>query len=98
MLQTLDNSIVKGKTMTLVQSSALDTANDTKPLRRYRVKLDTLNHVKREMAKTYRECRSGLIDVQDASRCVFMLASIGKVIEGSDLEKRIEALETGENE
>ncbi len=61
--------------------------------RRYRCQLDTLADVRREMAKVYREARSGLLDVQDAAKFTWMLASIGKVIEGSDLEKRVEALE-----
>ena len=62
--------------------------------KRYRCELDTLADVRREMAKVYREARSGLLDVQDASKFTWMLSSIGKVIEGSDLEKRIEALES----
>lgn len=60
---------------------------------RYRAKLDTLADVKREMAKVYREARSGLVDVQDATKLTWCLQAVSKVIEGSDLEKRIEALE-----
>lgn len=60
---------------------------------RYRAKLDTLQDVKREMAKLYREARSGVIDVQDGTKLVWMLQAVAKVIEGSDLEKRIEILE-----
>ncbi|MGZ8237938.1 MAG: hypothetical protein ACXWTY_08720 [Methylobacter sp.] len=60
---------------------------------RYRAKLDTMQDVKREMAKVYREARSGLVDVQDATKLTWCLQAVGKVIEGSDLEKRIEALE-----
>lgn len=60
---------------------------------RYRCKLNTLQDVKREMAKVYREARSGSLDVQDSTKLVWMLQAVGKVIEGSDLEKRIEALE-----
>lgn len=60
---------------------------------RYRCKLDTLQDVRREMSKIYREARSGLVDVQDATKLVWCLQAVGKVIEGSDLEKRIEALE-----
>lgn len=61
--------------------------------KRYRVKLDTMQDVRREMAKVYREARSGVVDVQDATKLTWMLQAVGKVIEGSDLEKRIEALE-----
>lgn len=60
---------------------------------RYRCKLDTLQDVKREMSRLYRESRSGLIDPAAATKLVWMLQAVGKVIEGSDLEKRIERLE-----
>ena len=60
---------------------------------RYRAKLDTLQDVKREMSRVYRESRTGLVDVQDGTKLVWMLQAVAKVIEGSDLEKRIEILE-----
>jgi hypothetical protein len=60
---------------------------------RYRCKLDSLGDVKSEMAKLYREARSGVIDVQDSTKLVWVLQAVAKVIEGSDLEKRIEILE-----
>lgn len=62
--------------------------------RRYRCKLDTMQDVKREMAKVYRETRSDLIDPGSGTKLVFMLQAVGRIIEGSDLEKRIEALES----
>ena len=61
--------------------------------RRYRCQLETLQDCRREMAKVYREARSQLIDVSDASKFVYMLGAVGKLIETSDIEKRIEALE-----
>ncbi|MDP1772130.1 MAG: hypothetical protein Q8L15_07585 [Methylobacter sp.] len=60
---------------------------------RYRCPLDSMSDIKREMAKIYREARSGLVDVQDATKLTWCLQAVAKVIEGSDLEKRIEALE-----
>jgi len=60
---------------------------------RYRCKLDSLTDIKREMAKVYRESRSERIDTVTATKLVWMLQAVSKVIEGSDLEKRIEALE-----
>lgn len=60
---------------------------------RYRCKLDTMQDVRREMAKVYREARSGLVDVQDATKLTWCLQAVAKVIEGSDLEQRIEKLE-----
>jgi hypothetical protein len=64
--------------------------------RRVRVKLDTVQDARKEMSKLYREARAGKIDVQDASRLSNILMLIGRMIEGSDLERRLEALEAGE--
>ncbi|MDD2769135.1 MAG: hypothetical protein PHT19_10385 [Methylococcus sp.] len=61
--------------------------------RRYRCTLDSLDDVRREMAKVYRETRSGLIDPGAGTKLCWMLERVGRVIEGSDLERRIEALE-----
>ncbi|MEI6068155.1 MAG: hypothetical protein WCP96_12495 [Methylococcaceae bacterium] len=65
----------------------------TQKTTRYRCKLNTMADVKSEMAKVYREARSGLVDVQDATKLTWCLQAVAKVIEGSDLEKRIELLE-----
>ena len=64
--------------------------------RRVRVKLETVQDARKEMSKLYREARAGKIDVQDASRLSNILMLIGRMIEGSDLERRLEALEAGE--
>jgi len=61
---------------------------------RYRCKLDTMQDVKAEMAKVYRESRSEIIDPVTGTKLIWMLQTVAKVIEGSDLEKRIELLET----
>ncbi len=61
--------------------------------RRYRCKLDTLADVKAEMAKVYREARSEQLDPAAATKLVWMLQAVGKVIETGDIEKRIEQLE-----
>ena len=60
---------------------------------RYRAKLDTLNDVRREMARVYRESRSEVIDPVTGTKFVWMLQAVGKAIETGDLEKRIEILE-----
>jgi proteasome assembly chaperone (PAC2) family protein len=52
-----------------------------------------MQDVKREMAKVYRESRSELIDPAAATKLVWVLQAVGKIIEISDLEKRLEALE-----
>ena len=45
------------------------------------------------MARVYRQARGGLLESGEASKLVFVLAAIGKLIEASDLEERLEALE-----
>jgi hypothetical protein len=58
-----------------------------------RVQLDSLERVRREMARLYVEGKHGRRDVQDVSRLANVLALIGRMIEGADLERRVEALE-----
>lgn len=60
---------------------------------RYRCKLDCIGDVKSEMAKVYRESRSGVIDAVVGTKLIWMLQAVGKAIETGDLEKRIELLE-----
>ena len=57
------------------------------------IHLKTADQVRIEMGKVYRDCRHGRLEVGDGAKLVFMLAQIGKMIELSDLEKRIETLE-----
>jgi hypothetical protein len=70
-----------------------DDANDGEPPRRCRLRLNTVDLLRREMAKLYRDGRDGRRDTQDVSRLANVLALIGRLIEGGDLEKRITALE-----
>lgn len=62
-----------------------------------KIKLATIEDCRREMASVYRDARSGRIDSQDGSRFIYMLSQIGKLIELSDIETRIEALENLNN-
>ncbi len=58
-----------------------------------RAKLATPSDVSRELAKLYREARSGRIDVADASRLANMLSILSRILSDSELETRIEVLE-----
>ena len=60
---------------------------------RCRAKLDTASDIRREMAKIYRETRSGLLDSVESTKLTWILASIQKVIESSDMEARMTRLE-----
>ncbi len=48
---------------------------------RYRAKLDTVQDVRRELAKLYRETRSGLIDPADATKLGWLLGEVRKTVE-----------------
>lgn len=61
---------------------------------RLRLRLNTIDDVKAEMARLYREGKSGQRDVSDVSRLANVLSLLGRLIEGSDLERRLVALET----
>lgn len=63
------------------------------PSPRLRCPLATLDDVKRELAKLYREAKSGQRDVGEASRLGNLLAILGRMIEGADIERRIVELE-----
>ena len=58
-----------------------------------RIKLTTVRGVRREMATVYADCRQGRVDPVIGSKLTYMLTSIAKVLEASDLEQRIAALE-----
>jgi hypothetical protein len=55
--------------------------------------LDNLRAVRREMARLYKEARRGTLESQEATRLVFILQAIGRLIEGGEFERRIEILE-----
>lgn len=61
------------------------------------LKLATIEDCRREMAKVYRDARYARTDTADASRLVYMLATIAKMIEIGQLENRIAALEKMKN-
>lgn len=65
---------------------------------RLRLKLNSIDDVRAEMSRLYREGKAGQRDVQDVSRLANVLALLARMIEGSDLEKRIAALEGGNDE
>ena len=56
-------------------------------------KLSSLQRVRMEMTKLYKDARSGKITTANGSRLIFMLLSIAKLIESGDLERRLEEVE-----
>jgi hypothetical protein len=72
---------------------AAEGGGGTPPRGRTRLRLDTLDRVRRELTRIYRQARDGDRDVSDASKLGHLLVAIGRLIEGSDIEKRLAALE-----
>ena len=60
---------------------------------RLRLKLSTADDVRRELARLYRDGKSGQRDVADVSRLANVLNILSRCIETSDLERRIGELE-----
>lgn len=54
-----------------------------------KIKLNTHEDVRRELARVYREAREGIIDTSDAGRLTYILVGIGKLIEITEIEKRL---------
>ena len=77
---------IDGKTLTLVPTP-----------RRRKAQLNTLEGVRIEMARQYREMESGKRDPQDGSKLVYVLSAIGKILELTEIERRLVALEDRTN-
>ena len=60
--------------------------------------LATLNGVRREMVSVYRASRSGSVAMSDGSRLIFMLGQIGRILELTEIEKRLDRLEGAQHE
>jgi len=57
------------------------------------IKLASIEEIRREMARVYRDARTATTDTAVASRLVYILTSIAKMIEMGQLEKRMTELE-----
>ena len=58
-----------------------------------KIKLNRLEDVRQEMARVYREARAGTIDSSEAGRLAYILTGIGKLIEATEIEKRLSEME-----
>lgn len=61
------------------------------------IHLKSVDNVRLEMAKVYRDMRRGVVDTGDGTKLVYVLAQIGKMIELHDLEARLDLLEGDKN-
>jgi len=67
-------------------------SNDLPPVRRVH-RLNSLGGVRLELASVYKDAHEGRLRWSEASRAGNLLAIIARIIEGSELERRVEALE-----
>ena len=58
-----------------------------------RIDLKTIDDVRVEMARVYRDMRTNRIETSDGTKLAFVLAQLGKLIESGEIEKRLEAVE-----
>jgi hypothetical protein len=72
---------------------AVDVKGEVGKPPRLRCKLSTCRDVRGELARLYREGKSGKRDVAEVSRLANVLSILGRLIEGADIELRIEKLE-----
>lgn len=63
------------------------------PARDRRLPLKTCDHVRAEMARIYRSAKFGELPLDAATRLIYILSAISKIISDSDIERRITALE-----
>jgi hypothetical protein len=61
--------------------------------KRLRLPLRSIDDVKAELARLYREGKAGKRDVADVSKLANVLQILGRLIEGAEMERRIQALE-----
>ena len=57
------------------------------------IHLKTLDDVRVEMAKVYRDMKRGKVATQDGTRLVYVLSQIGRVIEVDQISARVQAVE-----
>ena len=56
-------------------------------------RLDTADRVRRELARVYKDARCRRIEAGDASKLASVLGLIVRIVETSDIERRLDALE-----
>ena len=61
--------------------------------KRRKPQLTTLEGMRSEMARVYREMEAGRRDLQEGSRLVYVLTAICKVLELTEIERRLTLLE-----
>ena len=61
--------------------------------RRTRLRLDSVDRVRRELIKLYRQGRDGERGADDVAKLAGVLGIVGRLVESDELETRLDALE-----
>lgn len=75
------------------QATTLDIYEEERLPIPNRIDLKTIDDVRLEMARVYRDMRAKKILTNDGTRLVYVLGQIGKMIELHEIIKRVEKLE-----
>lgn len=59
-----------------------------------RINLGTAEHIRQEMARVYRDARSGKIETSEAGKLAYILTAVLKAHESGVIEKRLGDLES----
>lgn len=62
-------------------------------VRNHAIKLGTADEIRLEMARVYRDMKSGKIETQTGTRLVYVLGELRKAHETTVIERRMQALE-----
>jgi hypothetical protein len=65
----------------------------TPPTGQTRIRLTTVDDVRAEMARVYREMRRNKLDIKKGNAFVFVLGQLGRLTQAATLEQRILQLE-----
>lgn len=71
----------------------LATKDEVKALASPRMKLETLRDLKKEYKRIYVQARTGKIPLADATRFAYLISCMARLINESEIEKRVEQLE-----
>lgn len=71
----------------------VETSEDKSVPTPTRIDLKTIDDIRLEMARVYRDMKLQKLPTHDGTRLVYVLAQIGKMIEVNEIERRINLLE-----
>lgn len=79
------------------RAGACDASEPPSGEKRLRLPLKTMDDVKAELGRLYREGKAGRRDVAEVSKLANVLSILGRLIEGVELAARIDALEESQD-